>query len=419
MKSDSVLLAGTNVRKMNMPSCNPQEEHMESEKLKGHSGSRLLFDVLIIIAIAVTMRATNNMVVTTVPALARYDLNFSSFEVGIISAMASVATFVSTTIINVRFNNRTRRPFFLLSTVMSGIIMLGFYFSNSITIWIAVILSGMTVGIIFPNTITYAMSRGEGTSRERILSLYSVSLSLGLIIGPSVEAYALNFVNYRFIFILFIPILLVGIFFSFFVKFPDLGTRPAVSSSMRNPGFIASILNITIYNLAFAAITTFVVIYARDSLNISNSLAFTLFIFFFAVSFSTRVYMSIRPFKFLKMPIMISTIITAGALFSIPFTHNFYLLAIAMALLGIPHGTIFPLSTIMISRGSRPEERSTINSYFLAYNNLLFITVPVVFGFISEYIGYGYSFMLMGLPTIASYTLLMKKFGNNRMIFYR
>ena len=94
---------------------------MENEKKKGYSGSKLLFDVLIIVAIAVTMRATNNMVVTTVPALARYDLNFSSFEVGIISAMASVATFVSTTIINVRFNNRTRRPFFLLSTVMSWI----------------------------------------------------------------------------------------------------------------------------------------------------------------------------------------------------------------------------------------------------------------------------------------------------------
>ncbi len=392
---------------------------MESGKQNASSSSRLVFDVVIIIAIAVTMRATNNMVVTTIPALARYDLNFTGFEVGIISALASVATFISTTFINVRFNNRTRRPFFLLSTMMSCIIMLGFYFSDPLTIWIVVILSGMTAGIIFPNTITYAMSRGEGTSRERILSLYSVSLSLGLIIGPTVEAYALNFVSYRFIFILFIPILLVGTFFSFFVKFPELGPKPAVSSSMRSPGFLASILNITIYNIAFAALTTFVVIYAKDSLGISSSLAFTLYIFFFAVSFSTRVYMSIRPFKFLKMPIMISTIITAGALFSMPFAQNFYLLAIAMALLGIPHGTIFPISTIMISRGSKPEERITINSYFFAYNNVLFITVPVVFGFISQYIGYGYSFLLMGIPTVASCTILMKKFGKNRLIFYR
>ncbi|MCL4350165.1 MAG: MFS transporter [Candidatus Thermoplasmatota archaeon] len=392
---------------------------MESGKGGAVSGSRLLIDVIIIITIAMTMRATNNMIVTTTPPLARYDLLFTTFGVGVISALSSVATFVSTSLINVRFGNRTRRPFFLLSTVLSGVVMVGFYFSNYVTIWIAVVVSGIVYGIIFPNIITYAMSRGEGMNRERILSLYSVSLSLGLIIGPSMEAYALNFVSYRFIFLLFIPISAVGIFLSFFVRFPDTGKKPAVTSSMKNPGFVASILNITIYNIAFSGITTFVVIFAKESLGISGSLAFTLFIFFFGVSFGTRLFMSIRPFKFLKKPVLISTIITAGALFSLPFAHNFYLLAIIMALLGIPHGVIFPISTIMISRGTKPEERNTINSYFLAYNNFLFIMVPVVFGYISQYISYGFSFMLLGLPTIASCVILFRKFGNDRRIFYR
>ena len=94
---------------------------MESEKKGTVLGSRLLIDVIIIITIAMTMRATNNMIVTTTPPLARYDLLFTTFGVGIISALSSVATFVSTSLINVRFGNRTRRPFFLLSTVLSGV----------------------------------------------------------------------------------------------------------------------------------------------------------------------------------------------------------------------------------------------------------------------------------------------------------
>ena len=53
----------------------------------------------------------------------------------------------------------------------------------------------------------------------------------------------------------------------------------------------------------------------------------------------------------------------------------------------------------------------------MAYNNVLFMVIPLVFGYILGFIGYDYSFFILIIPVIASAIYLFKKYGSNSTIF--
>lgn len=359
------------------------------------------------------------MVVTTLPILSKYAMGFPNVMVGAISAAIYLSTLFATSILNTRMNSRTRRKAFLASSVIIVVSMLSLYFATPVTIWMSSAVIGLSFGLVFPNVITSATMHGDRTAQERLLSIYSVSLSLSLIIGPSIETYLLGFIGYRMMFLAFLPLAMLGMAASWFIKFPDVEKESHGRATLTNDGFLASILTITIYNVPFAAITTFLAIYAIDQFSVSRSVAYSAFIYFFAVSFITRSYLALRPLKYLKVPILLSAAITVAGLAAIPMLNSFALFIVVMGALGIPHGSIFPMSTIMAARGTTREERNAVNSYFFAYNNVLFIVVPVVFGFMTARIGYGSSFLLLSVPAAAACILLFRKFSGNRKIFYK
>ena len=158
---------------------------------------------------------------------------------------------------------------------------------------------------------------------------------------------------------------------------------------------------------------------AVERFGVSSSTAYSVFIFFFAVSFITRLSMAIRPFKALFIPLLVSSVITIGSLLALPFMSTFTVFIILMAVLGIPHGSIFPISSMLIARGTTPEERSVANSYFMAYNNVLFIVVPVVFGFLSLHIGFQDSFAILGIIALLSTATMIVMQKKNRELFSR
>jgi len=378
-----------------------------------------IYLVALLVTITISMRSTNNMISTTVPLLGKYQFFFNNIDVGVLTAVIFLATLVSTSYINPTLSSSIRKRVFVFSNVLVPVSLLLFYFSTGYTVWIPVILSGLAYGIITPNIITSASLSSDKNVREMLLSVYSVSLSLSLILGPLLEYYLLSFVSYGTVFVLFLPISLVCLFLSSLIKFPDEVKERRGVSAIRTKGFKSSVLAITAYNIPFAAITSFLAIYGSVVFHLPRSSSYSLFIYFFSVSFATRLYMVIRPFRYLKFPFIISSLITAICLISLSFVKTDLLLILVIALLGIPHGTIFPMSTILISRGSTLEERSSVNSYFMAYNNFLFIAVPIIFGYLTTVIGFALSFLVLFIPSSLSAALLIIRYGKDRQIFYR
>lgn len=380
----------------------------------------LVSSAIILSLAAISARSVNNMVATTLPFLAKYDFNFGNVEVGFISAVIYGSTFLVTSFINPMLMAHTRRRVFIASNAAIPVTMVLFYFSNPGTLWPIAIASGAATGFLFPNIITSASLHRDHFMQMRLLAIYSVSLSASLVLGPSLETWLLTFLTYKQIFLPFLALSVVGLAVSPLVKFPRVSMEvKGGKAALRNRGLLTSLVSISIYNVPFAAIISFLVIFAVERFNVSSSIAYSVFIYFFAASMLTRLAMAIRPFRSLFAPLVFSSIITITSLFALSFIPSFLVFVVLMAVLGIPHGSIFPISSMLIARGTKPEERSVANSYFMAYNNVLSMAVPVIFGFLSLRIGFTYSFSMLGVIALLATASMAFMYTRNREIFSR
>lgn len=375
-----------------------------------------IYIVITILVMTFSMRATNNMIITTVPLLAKINLHFSEIFVGMISSVMYLFTFIVTFYINPRLNHKLRRILFIGANIVLIFVLLSYFFADAIIIWISSAVAGLAYGIMLPNLITSSSLLKDQKQRERLISIYSVGLSLSLILGPSIEDYLLTIISYRYVFLFFIPIVFAGFIASLFIKFPETKNETR-KSVLKNDGLKAAILTITTYNIPFAALSIFLTLFAISRFHVSMSVAYSPYIYFFSASLATRLIMTARPFKSIKLPLIFSISITGLVLLLFPFIPTFTVFILLMMLLGIPHGSIFPISTIMISRGTTLEQRSAANSYFMAYNNVLFMIVPLMFGYIVRFIGYENSFLVLVIPVIISAVCLFKIYGRNRTFF--
>lgn len=364
----------------------------------------------------VAARATNNMIMTTISPFAKHSLGFSNAVVGLLAASSFVATFAATSYLNPRLVGKWRRRAFIASNGAIALALPLFYFSTSATVWLIASFAGFASGIVMPNLITAASTAKDMKSTERLLALYTTSLSASLIIGPFIETRLLSFVDYRTVFLFFDVLAVAGFFLSMVVDFPEIRSESRGRTALGSSGFISSLLANSTYSIPFAAITTFLAIYAIEKFSVSSSAAYLSFIPFFTVSFITRLAIMIVPQTSLKPFFAASVTITLAGLIGMALSPSFTSFLIVMALLGFPHGSIYPMSTIMIARGTKREERSAVNSYFLAFNNIIFAVVPFIVGALSAVIGLGSVFLLLTVPVALMAGIFLARFGRDPVL---
>lgn len=180
---------------------------------------------LILILSAVAFRSTNNMVFTTVPLLGRYDLSFTSFQVGLITALIYLFTALSSTFLNARLTGGARRRALIASSSIIPVNLALLYFSSFATVWAFSALFGFLSGMVFPNLNASATAQGDARQVERQLAIFSVGLSVSLVLGPSLETYLLSLLTYREIFVSFIPLAVLTAIVSTRVSFPKGGVE--------------------------------------------------------------------------------------------------------------------------------------------------------------------------------------------------
>ncbi len=221
--------------------------------------------VLIIMIITFSIRASNNMLTTSVPLLVKYYFGFSETEVGLISALISFTTFLTTAILNVKLSANKRRMAFIISNFVYMLVFLGIWVSNFYSIWILSAVMGILLGFIMPNIITSAGLFSDPKTRDRVLSIYTVVLSFSLIIGPLIESELLKFVNIREAFLIFASFGFISFVLSPFMKFPIENKKKVKVKVFSNYGFRSAVFNIMAYNIPFAVLIAFAGIYEKDT----------------------------------------------------------------------------------------------------------------------------------------------------------
>jgi len=378
---------------------------------KGQYYAGLLQAVSTILPLTIAIRASNNMLITTIPLLARYDFGFSNTLVGLISALVSLMTFVSSGIINSKLHTGTRRFVFIVSSIIYAIVFPLFALSSAVSIWALSAVAGFVLGFLMPNVITSASLLPNRVDRERLLNIYTLSLSTALIIGPAIESLILRYCSLRESFIFFTAFPIIGVVTAFMLRFPEEEVRresTGFRQVVNNPGFIAAVLNILTYNVVFSFLMTFGGVYARESFGLDYSEIEILFSVFFVTSFLGRLYLSIRPARRL-WPYMASAVaITTMGVLAIALINNPLIYAIALLALGIPHGTTYPLSVVSISRAFKPEQRNAANSLFFSMMMVIGIIIPTITGYIADLIGIRSTFLVLIPPVLIALVLLKR-----------
>lgn len=383
--------------------------------LKKERLSFISYAVILLLS-TISFRSVNNLIGTTVPLQSKYILSFNNEEVGIITSLIFLINFITIFFINTKLRGKARKIAFILSYWMLVLLLPLFFDATRYSIFLYSALSGFLFGIINPNIINAASMETDSVKLEKLLSLYSTGLSISLIAGPLMETYFLRFFNYNIIYLIFLPMAIMGAVSSIFLKIEAPEENKANEKIENKKGLYASILTNTTYNIPFVAMVSFLPIYVIDRFHVSSELAYMIFIPFYTVSFLTRLSMTIRPFRNLRKPLMISFILTGIGIAGIPLSQSYPVLIFFILILGIPHGAIFPMSTILISRTTRKGERNKANSYFLAINNIFFVIIPIIMGIESVRIGLGPSFLSLIIPIIILPFLFIKIYGRESFV---
>jgi Arabinose efflux permease len=370
----------------------------------------LIIIVTVILTMTFTMRASNNMFVTTIPLLSSHVFLFSNVTLGILVSLSSIATFISSTFLNAKLNSRSRRKALIISSIVYAIVFPLFYISTSITIWLILPTATFTLGIIMPNIITSASLFKDRRVRERILSIYTLVLSFSLIMGPLIESQILTHFSLEESFLFFSILPLVALVDAFFLKFPGdpkiVKRKGFDFSVLKNRGFSIALLNVLAYNLPFAFLTTYGGIYGHDIFGESYSLVNLTFSAFFASSFVSRLLFSMRVPEKLWTLMILAVILSSIGLAILGTASDYAFFLLAFIILGIPHGLTYPLSVMSITRNFGEEGRNGANSYFFSIMMLVGAAMPFISGEVIFLVGYRDGFLLL-IPAIVVILLFL------------
>jgi len=266
------------------------------------------------------------------------------------------------------------------------------------------------MGLIFPNIINFAGSIDDQKSRERMISLYTTSLSLSLIVSPLLESFILSNFSLITAFLFFSIFSFLVPITSFMIEFKDDEGKRASSSKevLKSPPFLASIFNNLMYDIPFGMIVTFGGIYAISLFHASYSLAVMIFTFYYLTSFISRGLFTLKTPRNIITIIYADALITVVGLLSVSLSPSLLIYVISLVLLGIPHGLTYPSSLILLSRSFKDvESRNIANSYFSGILIGLTGFIPLIMGYSVEEIGLRYSFTSLSVVSLVLFILFL------------
>jgi len=348
----------------------------------------LIQAVLLIVTLTFSIRASNNVLQTTVPLFAKYDLSYTQFEVGLLIATMS-AFALAATLVNSRVGAGKRKRLFVIFSVVYAFSLFAFTFSNAILVLLAVSLAGAGYGFLFPNIMTSAGLFSDQKLRERVIAVYTLALAVSLIAGPALQSLVLAHFTLRLSFLFFTPLGIIVALLSPLTKFPEEPARAKGTISVwSRPGFRIGIYTFLVYSMPTAALLTFGGIFAKEAFNAPYWLITLIFAVFFTASFLTRILLSLRPIGRLISYVIFLMSASLLGLVLVFLSNNLLVYVAAFSLLGIPHGLGMPLAMFSISRSFPESERNRANSYFTSTMMIMQIAMPVIGGLALRYIGF-------------------------------
>jgi DHA1 family multidrug resistance protein-like MFS transporter len=401
------------------------------------AGKLQLFGILgVLLGVTMLMRASQNMAQTSFPLVAGELLHLHASVVGLVAGAMGAASVL--TMVGLASRVPTiRAPQALVVAMLAMAIsfpLIGIAHGVALLV-LGVLVLGFGGGLAFPTLMTavggVGGDSGASGARDRPIALLGVALSVSLAIGPFVETGVLDLArgSLRVAFLEFgLGPLAAAVIMARVVRrrrhatsalspqeTPPARPRPSPGSTrghstsghvaffqaVADPAFRVALFGQLVYAAPFAAIVVFGALFARHDYGLSTAGAEIAFGVFFGVSFIVRSLLAWRSPILHKLGLFqLSTVLTVVGIVLIALGHGVAMLFVAMAILGVPHGLVFPLSMGLVAEARPHAELASINAHLSASVQAVNLILPLLLGVGIDTIGYRTMFVILVGPVL-------------------
>ncbi len=427
-------------------------------------GRRLLVALLVATAL---FRMTQNMATTTVSLLAGEAVHLGATAVGVLGAVLGLMVAMVTLVLSRRVpHHRAATSAVWGMTGLAGsLLVLAAAPSFGVLVG-GVVLLGAAGGVAMPGLLNAIVS-SAGRERERIIAVYTVTLSVSLAIGPLLETVVLSSAhqNVRVPYVVFAAFPVVGAVLLTAARrgrgaapvgggapgqtsdpdqpsagdhgdqvaatalvadvAGDVAGEPAGHSGRRahrrgwwRAGLLATpdgrtaLVSQLLYAVPFSGVTIFGALVARRGFGATPAQAQLGFTVFFVCSLAARAAVAWRaPIAAKRALLWVSAGLTGAGLVLLGTVHGLVVLIVAMGVLGVPHGLTFPLALALVADATSIADLPRANATLLGSTNLVSVIVPVVLGALVPAFGYR-GVMLALLVPVAVFSAVQLAVGS-------
>lgn len=362
----------------------------------------MLKKLLVLIVTAFVDMVGLLMVIPLMPFFAR-ELGAGSFMVTVMVVSFTAAQLLSAPLWG-RFSDRYgRRPALLVGLGAAAIAYVVFAFSN--TIWLLLLsrivqgAGGGTVGVIQ----AYVADSTEPEHRAKALGWLSAATNLGVALGPPLGSLAL-LIGHFGPGVVAAALCLVNMAFAwrYLRESRDMeDARLATRKPRASRDAIARVVThakepgprlIWMYAIAmgaFSAVTAILPLFLADQFGIGEKRVWIFFTYIGGISVITRAGIlgrAVEKFGEARLS-RIGLVMLAMGLASYPFVHNYFLLAITIALVPLGTAFTFPCVTSLLSRVIPSNERGLYMGVQQTYGGISRVLIPLWAGFSYDHLG--------------------------------
>ncbi|MDA8262755.1 MAG: hypothetical protein M0Z47_07985 [Actinomycetota bacterium] len=400
---------------------------------------------------AALFRSAQNAGLTTFSLLAKSRLGAGAETVGTLGAVSGAVMVLAAWLLAAKLANRASASMVAAGAVVlaAGLIVIAST-TTMAQMALGVVLLGAAGGVTPPSLATAVGEVGQ-ERREKQLARYATVLSASLAGGPLLEAAILylSHQDVRIAFFVFAPFPLValalgikgGVVHKRASPRPPANPRidpvtpgedpstqmPARSSSSpgepvprvrkgrpgrevllgTSAGRVALIMQL-LYSVPFAMVTVFGALVARNEFGMNaahSQLGFTTF--FVASLISRVVVMRLSPIK-AKLAVFAACIaLTIAGLVMLSLGGPAAVFFVAMVLLGVPHGVIFPLALSLVASAARDGQLAAANAGMFATVAMVSAISPALLGAVAGALDYQLMTASVLVPVIACTLILV------------
>jgi DHA1 family multidrug resistance protein-like MFS transporter len=392
--------------------------------------------LLALLVATAAFRMTQNMALTTLSLLAREAVHLGAGAIGALGAISGIAVAVVTLVLSRRVPHHWAAVSAAAGMGGLALALLVLATAPSFAVLAAgAVLLGVAGGFAMPGLLN-AIVAESGRQRERVIAVYTVTLSVSLAAGPLAETVVLALAHQA-----------VRVPYVVFAALPCVGVPLALLASRHRAGSVATsppelsetgggdlvvdpstdevvavtaepvlgfggpshrsrpgrwrtgllstsagrmaIVSELLYGIPFAGITVFGALVARVGYGFTPARAQLGFTVFFVLSFAARAAVAWRaPIVRKRALLMVSAGLTLAGLALLGLGHGAAVLFVAMGLLGIPHGLTFPLALALVAEATPVARLPRANATLLGSANVTGVVVPLVLGGIIPAVGY-------------------------------